>query len=231
MDCLSNIHLMPELLGTVVSSAFSEHAAVGGFLGSGLLATVSHGVRRGCYSGDIGIGYASVIHSETSAKVPEKQAFLVIFEIFLDTFFICTTSVMVILITGTWHQVPDSVMLVQTALSNYFPYMNFFMPLFLFLVGYATINAYFCVGLKCAGELMPRYGKVLYFAYAIFALLFFSFFDSTLAQAIMAIAGGLLLVINSIGIFLLRKEISFYLAPDPVPVAVIAEDALEPAAR
>jgi AGCS family alanine or glycine:cation symporter len=193
------------------------------------MATVSHGVRRGCYSGDIGIGYASVIHSETSAKVPEKQALLVIFEIFLDTFFICTTSVMVILITGTWHQVAESTMLVQSALATYFPYMNFFMPLFLFLVGYATINAYFCVGLKCAAELSPVYGKKIYYTYAIVSLVLFSFFDSTLAQSIMAIAGGLLLVINSVGIFLLRKEISFDLPPDVVAVEDIVKDQLEPA--
>lgn len=223
---LTNLDLMPQLLSTVVSSAFSEHAAIGGFIGSGLLATVSHGVRRGCYSGDIGIGYASVIHSETSAKVPEKQALLVIFEIFLDTFFICTTSVMVILITGTWHQVAEPTMLVQTALSNYFPYMDFFMPLFLFLVGYATINAYFCVGLKCAAELMPTYGKRIYYIYAAISLVLFSFFDATLAQSIMAIAGGLLLVINSIGIFMLRNELSFDLAESPAKD--VSAESLEP---
>ncbi len=223
-----NLDQLPTVFGLVISSAFSEHAAIGGFIGSGMMATVSHGVRRGCYSGDIGIGYASVLHSESSVQVPEKQALLVIFEIFMDTFLICTTSVMITLITGTWHQVNDATQVVQSALAQYFPYMNFFMPLFLFLVGYATINAYFCVGLKCAAQLMPVYGKRIYYAYASISLIFFSYFDTTLAQAIMAIAGGFLLLINSVGIFLLRKELSFDLKPENDAVEK-PEELLEPA--
>lgn len=217
---VSNIAQVPAVLGEVFSAAFTGHAAVGGFVGSTILATVSHGVRRGCYTGDIGIGYASVIHSQSSVTVPEKQAALVIFEIFMDTFMICTTSVILVLVTGVWQEAIDGTMLVQTALGRYFPYMHFFMPLFLFLVGYATINAYFCVGLKCAEFLLPRAGKGLYYAYAIVVLIAFSFLDSTVAQSVMAIAGGLLLVINSAGIFLMRKQISFEL-PEEQPAAAV----------
>lgn len=206
---LNNIHLIPSVFGDVFSSAFSGHAALGAFVGSSIISTISQGVRRGCYTGDIGIGYASVIHSETSVDVPEKQASLVLFEIFMDTFFICTSSVVVVLVTGVWQEPLMGTMLVQEALGRYFPYMQYFMPFFLFLVGYATINAYFCVGLKCAEFMLPKIGRKLYFCYAIFTLIFFSFFDTVLAQSVMAIAGGMLLVINSIGIFRLRKEISF----------------------
>lgn len=205
----NNISNIPAVFSEVFSSAFTGHAAVGGFVGSSLLATISQGVRRGCYTGDIGIGYASVIHSESSVTVPEKQALLVVFEIFFDTFIICTSSVVIVLVSGVWQDSLDGTMLVQTALGRYFPYMHFFMPVFLFLVGYATINAYFCVGLKCAEYLMPTIGRKLYYCYAVVVLIAFSFVDSTVAQAVMAIAGGLLLVVNSVGIFRLRKEISF----------------------
>jgi alanine or glycine:cation symporter, AGCS family len=133
----------------------------------------------------------------------------VIFEIFMDTFLICTTSVVLVLVTGVWHESIDGMMLVQEALGKYFPYMHFFMPFFLFLVGFATINAYYSVGLKCADFLMPKMGRILYQIYAAIVLVAFSFFDSLIAQAVMAIVGALLLIINSIGIFLLRKQISF----------------------
>ena len=206
---LNNLEHVPGVFGQVFSTAFTGHAAVGAFIGSSIMATVSQGVRRGCYCGDIGIGYASVIHSETSATIPEKQASLVIFEIFMDTFIICTTSVMLVLVTGVWQEPLEGTMLVQTALAKYFPYMHFFMPFFLFLVGYATINAYFCVGLKCAEFLMPRRGRMMYHGYAAVVLVAFSFFDTVLAQSVMTIAGGLLLLINSAGIFFLRKQVSF----------------------
>lgn len=209
---INNLGALPEVIGTVVQSAFTGHAAVGGFAGSSIMLALSQGVRRGCYTGDLGVGYASVIHSESCAKSAEKQASLEIFGIFFDTYIICTTSVSIILLTGVWSQPMDAGMLVQTALSQYFPYMEYFMPFFLFLLGYNTINAYFCVGLKCAKYLAPRWGRPLYYVYACAALILFSFIDSTQAQSVMAISGGLLLAINSVGIFLLRKEISYNLS-------------------
>lgn len=220
---LNNVGELPGVLSNVVSSAFTGHAAFGAFVGSTLISTISQGVRRGCYTGDIGIGYASVIHSETSVTVPEKQALLVIFEIFFDTFLICTSSVAVVLVTGVWQEPIHGSMLVQTALGQFFPYMHYFMPFFLFLVGYATINAYYCVGLKCAEFLMPKRGRLVYQAYAVVILLAFSFVDTTVAQSVMAIAGGMLLVMNAVGIYMLRKQISFDL-PQEVPEALLASD-------
>lgn len=204
---------VPAILQEVFISAFTGHAAFGGFAGAGMIAAMSYGVRRGCYTGDIGIGYASVIHSETSVQVPERQAALAICDIFLDTFIVCTTSLFIILATGIWHEPIEAGMLVQKALGQYFPYMHFFMPVFLFMLGYNTINAYFCVGLKCADHLAPKWGRSLYYAYAVIVLLLFSFLGTAQAQAVMAIAGVSLLIINTTGIFFLRKEISFVLHP------------------
>ena len=82
------------------------------------------------------------------------------------------------------------------------------------MLGYNTINAYFCVGLKCASFLSPRWGRPVYFFYAIGALVLFSFMGTAQAQAVMAVAGVSLLIINGIGIFRLREEISFELASD-----------------
>jgi alanine or glycine:cation symporter, AGCS family len=208
---INNITLLPEVIVQIFNSAFTGQSAVGGFVGASLMTTMSYGIRRGCYTGDIGVGYASVIHSESSAQVPEKQASLAIFDIFLDTFIVCTTSILLVLTTGLWHEPIEAGLLVQTALGQYFPYMEFFMPLFLFMLGYNTINAYFCVGLKCADYLLPNKGRYIYYSYAVVALLVFSFLGTVQAQTAMAIVGVLLLLINAYGIFCLRKEISFNL--------------------
>lgn len=218
-----NMHMLPSIFMMVFKAAFSGHAALGGFVGSGLMMTISQGVRRSCYTGDLGIGYAAVIHSESCARIPEKQASLVFFDIFIDTFMICTSSVLIILITDTWHQPISTSMLVQTSLGFYFPYMDYFMPFFLFLLGYSTINAYLCVGLKSAEFISPKYGKFFYYLYSIIAFLFFAFVDSTQAQSAMAIAGGLLLMINCYSIFKLRKEISFEIEEEPAVTPASSE--------
>jgi AGCS family alanine or glycine:cation symporter len=212
---LNNLAVLPDVFKQIFVSAFNGHAAVGGFAGAGIMASMSYGIRRGCYTGDIGVGYASVIHSESSVQVLEKQAALAIFDIFLDTFIVCTTSLSLILATGIWQEPLEAGMLVQMALGQYFPYMHFFMPFFLFLLGYNTINAYFCVGLKCAEHLSPRWGRFVYYGYAVLVLLLFSFLGTNQAQTVMAISGVSLLLINGYGIFLLRNEISFNLEPIP----------------
>jgi len=211
---VNHLTAIPGVLSLVFTSAFTGHAAFGGFLGAGMMAAMSYGMRRGCYTGDIGVGYASVIHSESSVQILEKQASLAIIDIFLDTFIVCTTSLMLILTTGIWQQPMEAGMLVQLALSQHFPYMEVFIPIFLFMLGYNTINAYFCVGLKCAAYISPKFGRKIYYVYAIVALVVFSFMGTAQAQTVMAIAGVSLLIINGIGIFILRDEISFNLVDE-----------------
>lgn len=226
---IQNIAVIPQLFGQVFSSAFTGHAAVGGFAGSTIMLTISQGIRRGCYTADVGVGYASVIHSESSVQRPEKQASLVIFDIFLDTFLICTTSVLLILITGVWKEPIHESLLIQTALGQYFPYMHFFMPFFLFLLGYSTIIAYFCVGMKCAELLSPKNGRFYYYAYAVAVLLLFSFVDSRHAIALMAITQVLLMAFNFYGMFKLRNEISYDIDGEETVIepATTAEPVLE----
>lgn len=200
---------IPSLLYLVFTSAFQGHAAVGGFVGSSIYIAAAQGIRCACYSGDVGVGYASVIHSETRVRQPEKQAALAFVEIFLDSFLICTMSALIILVTGVWTLPMESELLMQHALSNYFPYMHFFMPLFLTLLAFSTIIAYFCVGLKCASYLSPRFGKVLFCLYACIVLPVFSLMQTVVAFKVMTTVGGVLMVINLVGIFLMRKELSF----------------------
>ncbi|MDF2576555.1 MAG: D-alanine/glycine transport protein sodium-dependent [Chlamydiales bacterium] len=206
---LQNIMILPRLILMIVKSAFTGHAATGAFVGSTAALAIHKGFIRACYTGDIGVGYASIIQSEAKTSEPHKQASLAIFGIFVDTFLICSFSILIILATNLWKEPLDASLLVQTALSRYFPYMEIFMPIFIFLLGYSTLIAYFSIGVKCSQFLSPKHGKKFFYAYAVAAFIFFSFKEATEAIAIMGIAGGLLLVINVIGILRLRHEIHF----------------------
>jgi len=204
-----NIEYIPSMMLTILKSAFTGHAAVGGFAGSTFALTVAKGISSACYSGDIGIGYASMMHSEARTDNPQKQASLCIFGIFWDTFIVCTCTILLILSTGAWQMDLDGSMIVQEALSQYFPYMQYFMPLFIFILGYTAIITYMCAGIKCARFISYRHGEYLYYAYGILAFIAFSFFDSSYALIIMNISGGLLMILNLSGIFKLRHEIDF----------------------
>lgn len=204
-----NITLVPSVLALIVKSAFTGHAAVGGFAGSTLMLAMSQGVRVGCYAGDIGVGYAAVIHSESSQSKPGRQALFTIMEIIIDNFVICSTSVALILVTGVWKAPMDPSVMVQSALSQYFPYMNIFMPAFLFLLGYSTIIAFFCFGIKAAKFLAPKRGVMWYYVYATVSLVVFSFVSTAAAALLMQLCCGLLLLINVYGVYKLRHELAF----------------------
>jgi alanine or glycine:cation symporter, AGCS family len=199
---------IPSMFALVFNSAFTGHAAIGGFLGSSFFMAFSQGVRRGCYTGDLGIGYASVIHSQTCIKKPQEQAMLAFVELFLDAI-ICTISVLMILLTGVWKEGIEPAYLVQAALEKHVGYVFYFMPLFIFLLGYSTIISYFCFGLECAHFLSPKKGKFIYTAIASLFFIISGYLDTAQAQSVMTIVGGLLLVINCYGFFRMRNSIEF----------------------
>ncbi|MBI3900563.1 MAG: sodium:alanine symporter family protein, partial [Chlamydiia bacterium] len=146
---------LPALFRSILIGAFTKQAAVGAFTGSTVGLAISMGLSRGAYSGDIGIGYNAIIYAESQSQEKSRLASLTIIGIFLDTFIISTASILIILVTGTWNSGLDVSLMVQESLALHFPYMNLFMPLFFFLLGYTTILAYFVVGVKCAKFLSP----------------------------------------------------------------------------
>jgi AGCS family alanine or glycine:cation symporter len=207
---VQHAELIPEMFVSVFKAAFTGQAAFGGFAGSTILLTASRGISSACYSGDVGIGYASIIHAETNVNQPEKQASLAIVGIFIDTVVICTGVMLLVMISGVWQDSTiQGSMLVQAALETYFPYMNIFMPIFIFMLGFSTITAYLIAGIKAAQFLAPRRGKAIFIAMSSFAFVFFSFYDSSLAMAVMYSCGGLLMVINIPGILALRRYIRY----------------------
>ena len=204
-----NASHLPELFRVVIKSAFNGHAAIGGFAGSSFILAAQHGISRSVYSGDIGIGYDSIIQAETSNPHPERQARMAVFALTTDSC-ICSLSMLLVLITKLWHQeaMPPSEY-VPAALGLYFSHSHIFIGILLFLAGFTTIVAYFSVGIKSAQYLSPRYGKIIYMAYAIGAFIFFSFFDQAKALLIMSLSGGILMTINLIGILKLRDQVKF----------------------
>ena len=207
-----NIDKILPTLYLIFSSAFTGHAALGAFAGSTVIGSISHGVKRACYSGDIGIGYAAIINSESEEAIPERQASLGITGIFFDTFIVCSFSVFLILITGAWQDNILESQLVPHALAPYVPFIFKIWPIFIFMVGYSSLSAFFATGRKVAIYLSPKFGNIFFNIYAMAAFMFFSYI-ATAAQclAIMSVVGIGLLIINLIAMFKLRDKIKYNL--------------------
>ncbi|MEO6222717.1 MAG: sodium:alanine symporter family protein [Vicinamibacterales bacterium] len=95
---------IPRVLGQVFDGAFTGTAASGGFAGSTIMMAMRYGIARGLFSNEAGLGSAPIVHAAAVTDHPIRQAMYGIFEVFVDTILICTTTGLVILLTGTWDQ-------------------------------------------------------------------------------------------------------------------------------
>lgn len=210
---IKNFTMIPSILALIFKHAFTPHAAIGAFAGNTVGLAITHGVRRACYVGDIGVGYAATMHAETQESVPARQAAFGIIDVFLDVFIVCTMSMMIILVSGVWYQDVDHAFMVSTALGKYFSFVPMVWPLFIFLLGYTTLIAFFAAGRRAATVIFPKYGARLYELFAASSLLIFSFLGTdTQCLSVMSIVGSMLLACNLYGLFMLKDSVVFDLS-------------------
>ena len=100
---LTHAGAIPTALRLVVDGAFSGTAAAGGFAGSTVMLALRYGIARGLFSNEAGLGSAPLVHATALTDHPVRQGLYGIFEVFVDTLLICTTTGLVILVTGTWE--------------------------------------------------------------------------------------------------------------------------------
>lgn len=93
---------VPGAIVLVLKSAFTGHAAAGGFAGSTMMMALRYGIARGLFSNEAGLGSAPMVHATAETDHPVRQALYGIFEVFVDTILICTTTGLIIIATGTW---------------------------------------------------------------------------------------------------------------------------------
>ena len=93
---------VPRAFGLVFEGAFSGSAAAGGFTGATIMMAMRYGVARGLFSNEAGLGSAPMVHAAAQTDHPVRQGMYGIFEVFIDTMLICTTTGLVVLLTDTW---------------------------------------------------------------------------------------------------------------------------------
>ncbi|HOX58081.1 MAG TPA: sodium:alanine symporter family protein [Candidatus Paceibacterota bacterium] len=93
---------LPHVFRLIFEGAFSGTAAVGGFAGSTMMMALRYGIARGLFSNEAGLGSAPMVHCAADTDHPVRQGMYGVFEVFVDTILICTTTALVILLTDTW---------------------------------------------------------------------------------------------------------------------------------
>jgi AGCS family alanine or glycine:cation symporter len=132
---------LPEAVALVVSSAFSGAAATGGFAGSTVMLAMRYGIARGLFSNEAGLGSAPLVHAAARTDHPVRQGLYGIFEVFVDTILVCTTTGLAIMVTGVWSGGATGAELAGQAFSTGLPgtWGNIVVTLSLMLFAYSTV--------------------------------------------------------------------------------------------
>ncbi len=97
-----NINNVPNAFKRIFVEAFSFKSFGSGLLGYGIMRGMRFGIARGVFSNEAGLGSSVMAHSTSDVKEPVKQGLWGIFEVFLDTFVICTLMALVFLTSGAY---------------------------------------------------------------------------------------------------------------------------------
>ncbi len=109
---------LPDSFRLILGSAFTGHAAVGGFLGAGMKEAIRFGVARGLFSNESGLGSAPIVAAAAQTKNPVRQALVSSTGTFWDTVVVCAMTGLVLVNSGDWQAGLKGAALTNTAFSH-----------------------------------------------------------------------------------------------------------------
>lgn len=110
-----NAPALPAAVTLIFQSAFTGSAAFGGFLGATVTQAIKVGLSRSVFSNEAGWGSAPMIHATAQVDHPVRQGLMGIFEVFVDTFVVCSITCLVIVSSGQWSSGLDGATLTLAA--------------------------------------------------------------------------------------------------------------------
>lgn len=110
-----NITQLIPALQLILVSAFSPQAIGGGVLGITVQETVRFGIARGLFSNEAGMGSTPHSHAVAQTDHPAEQGFIAMIGVFISTFMICTSTVMVNVLSGSYDAAISAAEMSKTA--------------------------------------------------------------------------------------------------------------------
>ncbi len=217
-----NITAVPRAIGLIFGSIFSFRSAISGFGGYVFAEIIRKGMARGVFSNEAGLGSSVIAHSASATKEPVKQGLWGIFEVFFDTFVICTLTALTILtaydVTELYGAgaagVTDAALSMGAFTGNLGVFGTVCFSIILPLFAFTTILAWSYYGEKATEFCFARFGKrvsgiaVLVFklVYVLLTLLS-ALIESELVWALSDTANGLMALPNLVGLVLLSGTV------------------------
>ena len=216
--CL-NISSIPAAFAAIFRFSFGIKPVAGAVAGIAIKEVITQGCKRGVFSNEAGLGSSVMVHSNSDVKEPVKQGMWGIFEVFADTFVVCTMTALVVLTsgfidleTGLAKEGVEDATLVAKAFSSVFGKGGeIFIAIAILLFAFTTILGWSHYGSKAVEFMLGTRAAKIYKVIFVLLIVTGALMESSLAWDISDTFNGLMMLPNLIGVislFPLVKKIT-----------------------
>ena len=210
-----HITAVPAMFEAIFKFAFGIKALAGGAAGVAISTVITQGCKRGVFSNEAGLGSSVMVHSNSNVKEPVKQGIWGIFEVFADTFIVCTMTAIVVLSsgyinleTGLANEGIEDATLVQQAFANVFGEPGkWFVALAVLLFAFTTVLGWSHYGSKAVEYLFGTTGAKIYRVIFVLMIVSGALMTSSIAWDISDTFNGLMMIPNLIGVVALSPVV------------------------
>lgn len=202
-----NITSIPTVFVRIFSEAFDFNAIFGGFGGS----CVMHGIRRGLFSNEAGVGSAPNASASAEVSHPVKQGLVQVLSVFIDTLLVCSATAFMCMCSGVEPTGSDGAVYIQMCVKAVFgDFGPIFITIAMVLFAFTTlIGNLFYVNQSFNHLLGREPSKIFNYIYYIIAsilILLGAGLNSSVFWDIADILMGMMAVINITVIIILGKK-------------------------
>lgn len=201
-----NYQNIPTAFGQIFNGAFSLEAGWGGLIGAMIA-----GFKRALFANEAGIGTAAIIQASAKTDFPVRQGLVGGLGPFLDTFFVCMVTALVIIVSGVYQSGGgmQGIDLTSKAFETVFPFFDIVLTVIVFLFAYSTIIVYSYYGEICAGYLFGN-SKAVVVGFRIIFLFFIVIGAAASLGNVIRFSDAMFFsmsIPNIIGLYLMSREL------------------------
>lgn len=200
-----NIKEVPSVFSLIFQNAFGlREMGVGGIMG-----TIMHGVKRGLFSNEAGMGSAPNAAATATVSHPVKQGLIQAFGVFVDTIIICTCTAFIILLAGDYTNTNlTGIELTQAALTSQFGnFGSYFVALCIVLFAFSSIIGNYYYGQSNIEFIKYNKTFMLIYRISVVAMVMLgSLLKVSVVWDLADVFMGFMAIINLIAIALLNRE-------------------------
>ena len=207
--CIHFNSIIPAFL-SIFKFAFGAEAVVGGAVGVMFKNAITQGCKRGVFSNEAGLGSSVMVHSNSDVKEPVKQGLWGIFEVFADTFVVCSMTAFVVLTSGfidlTTGQfietegVTDANLVAKAFGGVFGPAGEWFIAIAILLFAFTTVLGWSHYGSKVVEYLINEAAAIVFRIVFVLFMIVGALATSSLAWDISDTFNGMMMIPNLIGV-------------------------------